>query len=158
MNQAVHHALFYDYVEDVVEKRAPHREAHLALARQWKDEAKLVAGGALGDPPHGGLLVFAVDDAAEAERFASLDPYVENGIVTSWRVGALERRGLAGAELVHALLRVGPVAALGAAAPPDVRGEHAPGPPATEDELGRHVEATDLAFGRVTRMRRMPGM
>lgn len=86
MEQAVHHALFYDYVEDVLEKRAPHRDAHLALARAWKDEGKLVAGGALGDPPHGGLLVFLVDDAAEVEAFASQDPYVENGVVTSWRV------------------------------------------------------------------------
>jgi uncharacterized protein len=82
----VHYALFYDYVEDVLERRAPHREAHLALARRWKDEGRLVAGGALGDPPHGGLLVFGVDDPAEVERFAGEDPYVANGIVTAWRV------------------------------------------------------------------------
>lgn len=86
MKQAVHHALFYDYVEDVVEKRAPHREAHLALAREWKDAGRLVAGGALGDPPHGALLVFLVDDASEVEQFATRDPYVQNGIVTAWRV------------------------------------------------------------------------
>lgn len=79
-------ALFYEYVEDVLERRAPYREAHLALAREWKQEGRLVAGGALGDPPHGGLLVFDVDDAAEVERFAAADPYVENGIVTHWRV------------------------------------------------------------------------
>jgi uncharacterized protein YciI len=82
----VHQVLLYDYVEDVVERRAPFRESHLALARQWKDDGRLVAGGALGDPPHGGLLVFRVDDAADVERFAAEDPYVANGIVTSWRV------------------------------------------------------------------------
>ena len=79
-------ALFYDYVENVVERRAPFREAHLALAREWKHDGRLVAGGALGDPPHGGLLVFEVDDAGEVERFTTADPYVANGIVTAWRV------------------------------------------------------------------------
>lgn len=82
----VHYALFYEYVADVLERRAPHREAHLELARRWKEDGTLVAGGALGDPPHGGLLVFSVDDPQEVERFAREDPYVANGIVTGWRV------------------------------------------------------------------------
>lgn len=82
----VHHVLFYDYVEDVLERRAPHRDAHLALARRWKEDGRLVAGGALGDSPHGGMLVFRVDDAADVERFAGEDPYVANGVVTAWRV------------------------------------------------------------------------
>ena len=30
----MHCLLFYDYVDDVVAKRAPHREAHLALAQE----------------------------------------------------------------------------------------------------------------------------
>jgi uncharacterized protein YciI len=80
-----HHLLFYDYVEDIVERRAPHREAHLAHARTYKD-GRLVAGGAVGDPPHGGVLVFRVDDAAEVEAFAREDPYVREGLVTAWRV------------------------------------------------------------------------
>jgi uncharacterized protein YciI len=42
--------------------------------------------GALGDPPSGGLLIFNGDDPAPAERFAETDPYVENGVVTAWRV------------------------------------------------------------------------
>jgi hypothetical protein len=82
----VHHILFYDYVDDVLERRAPHREAHLELARRWKQDGRLVAGGAVGDPPHGGVLVFRVDDASEVEGFAGEDPYVANGIVTGWRV------------------------------------------------------------------------
>jgi hypothetical protein len=82
----VHHILFYDYVEDVVERRAPHREAHLALALRWKQDGRLVAGGAVGDPPHGGVLVFRVDDPADVARFAGEDPYVVAGIVTGWRV------------------------------------------------------------------------
>jgi uncharacterized protein len=40
--------------------------------------------GPLGDPPHGAAIVFA--NPAEAETFAQGDPYVTNGLVTSWRV------------------------------------------------------------------------
>ena len=82
----VHHVLFYDYVEDVVERRGPYRAAHLDHARAWKAKGKLVSGGALGRPPTGGMLVFLVDDPAEVERFAAEDPYVRNAIVRSHRV------------------------------------------------------------------------
>ena len=43
-------------------------------------------GGAVGDPPHGALIVFDVDSAAEVEEFAAADPYVLNGLVTARRV------------------------------------------------------------------------
>jgi uncharacterized protein YciI len=80
------YALFYDYVEDAVERRAPFREQHLANIKRWKDEGRLVMGGALGDPPHGALIVFSVDDAADIEEFVAADPYVANGVVTGHRV------------------------------------------------------------------------
>jgi len=79
-------ALFYDYVDNVVEKRAPHRPAHLELYRRWREEEKLVMGGALGDPPRSALIVFDVDSADAVEEFAEADPYVRNGIVTGRRI------------------------------------------------------------------------
>jgi uncharacterized protein YciI len=82
----LHHCLFYDYVEDVVEKRAPLRPDHLALVDEWKAAGRVVMVGALGRPPYGGLLVFRVDDPAEVEAFVSADPYVSGGIVTAHRV------------------------------------------------------------------------
>ena len=81
-----HFALFYDYVPNVVEARAPFRPAHLELYRDWRERGRLVMGGALGDPPHGALIVFDVESAAEVEEFAANDPYVLNGIVTGRRV------------------------------------------------------------------------
>ena len=78
--------LQYEYVADMAERRAPHREAHLGFAREWKDDGRLVAGGATGDPPTGAILVFKVDDPAEVERFAQSDPYVQAGLVTAHRV------------------------------------------------------------------------
>jgi uncharacterized protein YciI len=81
-----HQILFYDYVENVVERRAPHREAHLALVAQWVRSERIVMAGALGDPPTGAAIVFAGADPADAERFAEADPYVAAGIVTARRV------------------------------------------------------------------------
>lgn len=82
----VHHVLFYDYVEDVAERREPYRADHIALAQQWKEDGKLVSAGALGKPPHGAMFVFAVDDPAEIEAYVAADPYVASGIVTGHRV------------------------------------------------------------------------
>jgi uncharacterized protein YciI len=81
-----HFALFYNYVENIVERRAPHRPSHLELYRRWREEGRLVMGGAIGDPPHGALIVFDVESAAEVEEFAAGDPYVLNGLVTGRRV------------------------------------------------------------------------
>ena len=81
-----HHLLFYDYVPDMLERRTPHREAHLAHAGSWKDDGRILMAGALGDPPHGAAFVFRVEDPSEIERFVDADPYVEAELVTGWRV------------------------------------------------------------------------
>jgi uncharacterized protein YciI len=79
--------LIYEYVsENVLERRAPHRDRHLGLIREWMADGRILMAGAVGDPPTGAVIVFDVDDPAEAERFTSLDPYVAGGLVTSWRV------------------------------------------------------------------------
>ncbi len=76
--------LVYDYVENIVERRAPHREGHLALVGRWKEEGRIVDGGATGDPPAGALIVFT--DTGDPEEFVHADPYVREGLVTGWRV------------------------------------------------------------------------
>lgn len=78
--------LLCDYVEDVLERRGPHREAHLRGIRAGLDDGRILMAGPLGDPPTGAAIVFADRDAAEA--FARADPYVTGGVVTSWRVEA----------------------------------------------------------------------
>ena len=78
--------LHYDYVENIVERRAPHRAAHLSYARRWKDEGRIVLAGAVGDPPRGALFVFRVDGPEAVEAFAADDPYVREGLVTARRV------------------------------------------------------------------------
>ncbi|HEU4702477.1 MAG TPA: YciI family protein [Conexibacter sp.] len=78
------HLLVYEYVEDMAERRAPHRDAHLELIRTYQDDDRLVIAGAIGVPVHGGLLAFR--EAADADAFAAEDPYKAAGLVTSSRV------------------------------------------------------------------------
>jgi len=79
-----HHILFYDYVEDILERRGPYRDAHLAALRAGKEDGRISLAGPLGDPPTGAAIVFTDADAADA--FARADPYMTAGLVTDWRV------------------------------------------------------------------------
>ena len=78
--------LFYDYVENIIERRTPYREAHLALVRGYVDRGELVLGGAFANPADGAVLAFKVDERATIEQFVERDPYVVNGLVTAWRI------------------------------------------------------------------------
>jgi uncharacterized protein YciI len=78
--------LFYDVVDDMVNKRVPYREEHLRLIREAHGRGEILMGGAVGDPPDGAVLVFRADTPAAAEAFATQDPYVRNGLVTNWTV------------------------------------------------------------------------
>ena len=79
-------ALTYDVVDNFAERRLPFREPHLKLAQDAHDRGEIVMAGALGDPPEKALIVFRADDMSSAERFAKNDPYVLNGLVTTWKV------------------------------------------------------------------------
>jgi len=82
----MHYILFYDVVEDYVERRAKFREIHLEHARQAHARGDLVLAGALADPVDGAVLVFRGPSPEAAEKFAEADPYVKNGLVKAWRV------------------------------------------------------------------------
>jgi uncharacterized protein len=83
----VHHILFYDYVEDMLERRGPYREAHLARIRSEREAGRITLAGALGDPkPHGAAIVFAGVTRGEIEAFAADDPYVTAGLVKTQRI------------------------------------------------------------------------
>jgi uncharacterized protein YciI len=82
----VHHLLIYEYVDDMLERRGPYREAHLANIRAERDAGRVVMAGALGDPPSGGAMVFKGITPERIEAFVQVDPYVTAGLVSSWRV------------------------------------------------------------------------
>lgn len=78
--------LFYDYVENIVERRAPYREAHLAFVGEYVERGELVLGGAFANPADGAAIVFKTDDQEKIATFVEKDPYVVNGLVTEWRI------------------------------------------------------------------------
>ena len=82
-----YYALFYDYVENILDKRGPHRGAHLEHATKYVEKGKLKLGGAFADQNvDGALIVFRCDYIEEVKTFAQNDPYVINGLVTNWKV------------------------------------------------------------------------
>jgi uncharacterized protein YciI len=82
----VHYLLFYEAVDNYEEARKPFRAAHLLHARESSDRGELVLAGAFANPVDGAALLFRGTSSAAAERFATSDPYVINGLVKSWRI------------------------------------------------------------------------
>ncbi|RQH07327.1 YciI-like protein [Paraburkholderia dinghuensis] len=82
----MHWLLMYELVDDYLERRAAHRNAHLALAWEAVSRGELLLAGAVAEPVDSALLLFQSDSPAAAEAFARADPYVLAGLVKSWRV------------------------------------------------------------------------
>jgi len=78
-------ALFYDYVDGILEKRGPYRDEHLALARRYLDEGKLTHAGPF-TPPTGAMFLFANVQKQNVVDFINDDVYVKNGLVTGHRI------------------------------------------------------------------------
>ena len=81
-----YYLLEYVLVENYVARRASLREAHLALAQEANRRGDLVLAGALAEPPDRAVLVWRTEDPSAVERFVDDDPYVSNGLVTSWTI------------------------------------------------------------------------
>lgn len=81
-----HAVLIYDYAPDILERRGPHRAAHLARIGEWVEAGAMLMAGALGDPPTGALFVFGDVPEDEIARYADGDPYVAASLVTARRI------------------------------------------------------------------------
>jgi uncharacterized protein len=77
--------LEYALADDYLERRAALRDDHLALARAAHERGELLMAGALPDPYDRALLVWTAPREV-VERFAQSDPYVVEGLVTSWTI------------------------------------------------------------------------
>ena len=85
------HVLLYRYVADILERRAPHREAHLQRIEALRAADRLIVAGAYGDPPLGAVIGFKGLTREEVEAWADTDPYVTAGLVVErvvepWRL------------------------------------------------------------------------
>jgi uncharacterized protein YciI len=81
-----HYLLFYDLVPDYLERRQAFREDHLDMARAAHEREELLMAGALAEPADRAVFLFSVHGPSAVEAFARDDPYVRNGLVTSWEV------------------------------------------------------------------------
>ncbi len=79
------YVMWGSYCENVLEKRAPHREAHLAGLAKQKEAGKLITLGPTADTS----MVFGIYEAeseAEVRSLVEGDPYWQNGIWTEYFV------------------------------------------------------------------------
>jgi hypothetical protein len=81
MGQAVRYVLFYESGDLSI--AAEHFPPHKARYTAFMDRGELLSLGPFTDGS-GSIAVFTTREAAE--EFASGDPFVLNGVVSSWRV------------------------------------------------------------------------
>lgn len=86
MSEDETYLLLYTYVENMIERRGPHRDAHLEHIGAEKAAGHIVMAGALGAPPTGGAIAWRGVTPAEIEAFTAADPYVKAGLVTAQRI------------------------------------------------------------------------
>ena len=82
----MYYVLYYQTIENYIEKRVPFRELHLAYATASQDRGELLLGGAFSEPNEGSLMIFQTEDPSVVVDFAKNDPYVINGLVFDWNV------------------------------------------------------------------------
>ena len=81
----MHLILEYTLADDYLERRTAFRDQHLALIEEAHGRGELLLAGALPDPYDRALLVWTAEREA-AEKFVQDDPYVREGLVTSWTI------------------------------------------------------------------------
>ena len=81
-----HYLLFYTFIEGYLERRPAFRDAHLKHAWNARERGGLLLAGALANPTDTGVLLFGGESPEVAAVFARNDPYVVNGLVTTWKV------------------------------------------------------------------------
>lgn len=81
-----HYLLFLEFGETYEARRPGFRDAHLTKAWAAAERGELVLAGALTDPLDMGVILFKGESTEVVERFLKEDPYVNNGLIRSWRI------------------------------------------------------------------------
>lgn len=74
---------FYEMAADAPGKVMEYFPAHRARLDEFHARGVLLAAGPLGNPPEGAMAIFTSREAAE--EFIQGDPFVQAGLVASWR-------------------------------------------------------------------------
>ncbi|WP_287129781.1 YciI family protein [Candidatus Cyanaurora vandensis] len=77
------YVLWGSYCENVLERRIPYREPHLARLSRLKDEGKVITIGPTKDLTKV-FGVYEAPDEASARRLVEEDPYWQGGIWTEY--------------------------------------------------------------------------
>jgi Uncharacterized protein conserved in bacteria len=75
---------FYEVAPDAGPGLRTQFPAHRARLDDFHARGLLIAAGPLGNPPTGAMAIFPTKEAAE--EFIAGDPFVTNGLVSSWRL------------------------------------------------------------------------
>jgi uncharacterized protein YciI len=75
--------LTYGYVPDMLERRQPHRAAHLKHLEDARDRGLLTLAAAFSDPVDGALLLVEADEAVQVFAWLADDPYNKAGLIRS---------------------------------------------------------------------------
>lgn len=79
------YVLWGSYCDNVLERRAPHRQAHLDRLAQLKAEGALITLGPTQDLTQV-FGVYEAEDEAAVRKLVEDDPYWQNGIWTEYEV------------------------------------------------------------------------
>lgn len=74
----------YEMAPGAVSKLMTYFPEHRARLDEFHTRGVLLAAGPLGSPPEGAMAIFTNREAAE--EFIKGDPFVVNGLVSSWRL------------------------------------------------------------------------
>lgn len=81
-----HYILFLEFSETYEKRRPEFRNEHLTKAWAAAERGELVLAGALTDPLDTGVILFKGNGPEIVEKFAREDPYINNGLVRSWKI------------------------------------------------------------------------
>lgn len=82
----MHFLLTYELAHDYLARRGEFRDEHLRRAWTSQKAGELVLAGALDQPADSAILLFDCPSTEAVLLFAATDPYVINGLVTSFQV------------------------------------------------------------------------
>jgi uncharacterized protein YciI len=71
------------YVPDMLERRQPHRAAHLQNLQAAHEHCFLLLAAAFADPVDGAVLVVEADQSSEVYAWLANDPYTTAGLIRS---------------------------------------------------------------------------
>ena len=75
---------FYEMAPGALAQAKNYYPAHRARLEEFHARGVLLSAGPLGNPPESAMAVFTTREAAE--EFIKGDPFVTNGLVSSWRL------------------------------------------------------------------------